>query len=283
MAASIPLFADATPPNPLVRAGRALRMVSRATALFAWTFLFLVVRLGLRPLRWWAPPGVDWRLREGIQKCWGRGALRIMGIRVTVIGTEPRDPYFLVSNHLSYIDIVVYSGWVRCIFVAMKEMRGWPLIGYTVAQMQTIFIDRLKPRDAVRVNHEIQERLTEGKSVIMFPEATTGTGDSVLPFRGAILDGPLQCNMPVHYATIQYHRTPGCPNPAQTIAWVDDTPFDDHIGAILRVRRLHATIRFAPEPVQATTRKELALRLEEAVRDQLLGSAEDTRRSEAAA
>ena len=259
------------PPRALPRWWRNGRMATRMGLVFAWTFLHLVVRLTLLPLRWWAPPSVDWRIREVIQKVWGRGTQRIMGIRVKVIGKEPEDPYFLVSNHLSYVDIIAFSGCVRCIFVAMKEMSHWPLIGYTVTQMQTIFIDRMKPRDAVRVNEAVADALSNGKSVIMFPEATTSAGDEVLPFRGAILDAAVRLKHPVHYATIQFHPTPSCPFPTRTVCWVDETPFGEHARELLRARRIDATITFAPEPIQADTRKDLALKLEAAVRAQLLG------------
>jgi len=271
---SIQYPATSAPPRAIPRWWGNVRMVTRIALVFAFTFGFLVTRLTLAPLRWWAPPAVDWRIRAFIQKFWGRGTAWIMGLRITVIGKEPDDPYFLVSNHLSYVDIVAFSGWVRCIFVAMKEMSGWPLIGYTITQMQTIFIDRLKPRDAVRVNDAVTKALTEGKSVIMFPEATTSTGDEVLPFRGAILDAAVRLGHPVHYATIQYHPTPSCPNPGRTICWVDETPFGEHVCGLLRARRTKATITFAPDPITATTRKDLALQLEAAVRRQLLGTPE---------
>lgn len=248
-----------------------VRVYTRIALVFAWTSLFLVSRLTLWPLRWWAPPRVDWRIREAIQKVWGIGTRRIMGMRLTVKGKEPEDPYFLVSNHLSYVDIIAYSCCVRCIFVAMKEMRAWPLIGYTISLMQTIFVDRLKPRDAVRVNEAVTQALVEGKSVIMFPEATTSTGDEVLPFRGAILDAAVRLQQPVHFATIEYRPTPSCPRPGQTVAWVDETPFGDHARELLRARRIEAVITFGPEPIIPTTRRELALRLEQAVRTQLLG------------
>jgi 1-acyl-sn-glycerol-3-phosphate acyltransferase len=277
MASSIPVQypVAGAPPRVIPRWWANGRMAARIALVFGWTSLFLVTRLALWPLRLWAPPRVDWRIREAIQKVWGEGTRRIMGIRLTVHGEEPKDPYFLVSNHLSYVDIILYSCCVRCIFVAMKEMRGWPLIGYTISLMQTIFIDRFKPRDAVRVNDAVTKALTEGKSVIMFPEATTTTGHEVLPFRGAILDAAVRLQHPVHYATIQFHPTPSCPHPGRTVAWVDETPFGDHVRELLRARRMEATITFAPEPITAPTRKELALKLEQAVRRQLMGGVED--------
>ena len=273
MASSMPVPYPAanTAPRIIPRWWGNARMVTRLALIFAWTFLFLVVRLAMRPVRWWTPPAVDWRIREGIQNLWGHGTRRIIGMRLTVIGNEPKDPYFLVSNHLSYVDIIAYSCCVRCIFVAMKEMSTWPLVGYTITQMQTIFIDRLMPRDAERVNESVRAMLQAGKSVIMFPEATTSTGGEVLPFRGAVLDAAVRLQHPVHFATIQYHPTPSCPHPERSVCWVDATPFGEHAGELLRTRRIQATITFAPEAITAGTRKELALKLEQAVRRQLLG------------
>src|SRR5881296_2307679 len=60
---------------------------------------------------------------------WCRFACRVLGIRVTTHGAMPRSG-LLVCNHLSYLDIIVLSSIRPCIFVAKRDVAGWPLFGW---------------------------------------------------------------------------------------------------------------------------------------------------------
>ena len=56
------------------------------------------------------------------------GILNVMGIRPNIEGTPPTHG-LVVSNHLSYIDILVLSAAMPCFFVAKIEIGGWPFFG----------------------------------------------------------------------------------------------------------------------------------------------------------
>ena len=77
---------------------------------------------------------------------WSRALCRIFGVRVTVRGPVPKPPFFLVSNHLSYIDIFVLGTQLPCVFVAKAEIDGWPIFGAISRSVNTIFIDRRSKR-----------------------------------------------------------------------------------------------------------------------------------------
>ncbi|NBC24136.1 MAG: hypothetical protein GVX78_00795, partial [Bacteroidetes bacterium] len=53
----------------------------------------------------------------------------IFNIQVEVKGTPPKAPFFLVCNHLSYLDILPLFMTLNCTFVAKKEIRSWPVLG----------------------------------------------------------------------------------------------------------------------------------------------------------
>ncbi len=245
-----------------------LRASRRMTALGAWTAFFVMLRLASRPLEF-GPRALDNRVRSAIMKAWCHGSLRILGVHIEVEGDVPKGPYFMVANHLSYLDIIAFARQLGCVFVAMKEMADWPVVGFVVKLMNTIFVDRSSLRDAVRVNERIAEELKKRRSIMIFPESTCSTGEDVLKFHGALLQPALNINLPVHYATIEYKKTPENPTPETSICWTDDTPFHVHALDLLRVRRIHARIRFSPVPKLAPSRRELARELEEAVRKQL--------------
>lgn len=227
-----------------------------------------------RPLSRFAPQ-TNRNLRRWIMATWSAGVARIVNAHVHVEGAPPRSQFFIVANHLSYLDIVLFAQTLGCVFVAMHEMADWPIIGVASRAMDTIFINRKSWRDALRVNEEVRSALDAGHSVMVFPESTTSHGRDLLSFRAALLEAPIAAGLPVHSAAIQYHRTPQCPDPDNRVCWVDDIPFLTHGIGLLRLPRIDATIRFSPIASTAPDRKALAATLETAVRE-LLPPRQDT-------
>lgn len=270
---------DAAAPAPVpVPVHERIRMVVRLILAFVWTFPLLVVRVCGRTLERVAPE-YERGLRAWIMKVWSRGMLRLLGVRLTVKGTPPSGHYYLVSNHMSYLDIPLFASHLGCVFVAMSEMASWPLVGFVARNMNTIFIDRKDWREVQRVNEVIGTALNESHSVMVFPESTTSYGHDVLPFRPALLEAAVAAGMPVHFATLRYHRTSTCPNPDQEVCWVDDVPFVAHAFRLLRIGRIDATIVFGAAPVGAADRKMLARDLERVVREQVVAFEEEAGRS----
>ncbi len=121
---------------------------------------------------------------------WARTTAGILSIKFQVIGTPPDAPFILVSNHLSYIDIVPMFINMNCTFVAKKEVESWPLLGPMVKHTGVIFVDRSIKRDVNRVNKLLSKSLNKNQGIVLFPEGTTTGGDRVLPFRSALLNYP---------------------------------------------------------------------------------------------
>ncbi len=244
------------------------RVAARTALLFLWSLPLLVVRMTARPLHRLAPE-VERGFRQRVMRVWSAGTLRILGVHRRVEGTPPRGHYYIVANHLSYLDIPLFGCDLGCVFVAMSEMANWPVVGFAVRNMNTIFIDRKDWREVQRVNEVVGAALAEEHSVMVFPESTTSYGRDVLPFRPALLEAAVAAGMPVHYASLRYHRTDLCPHPDHDVCWVDDIPFTQHALRLLRVPRIDATIVYAAEPIFADDRKSLARELEDAVRAQI--------------
>ena len=87
-----------------------------------------------------------------------RGVLASLDVRVSAEGAMPEDG-LIVSNHLSYLDILCYSSIAPCIFVSKAEVRGWPVFGRLATNGGTIYIDRTSKADAHRVASEIEAAL----------------------------------------------------------------------------------------------------------------------------
>lgn len=204
-------------------------------------------------------------VRRAVLRGWSRGVAHLLGIRITIEGVVPEAPFFLVSNHLSYLDIVVYAAGMPCRFVAKQEVRSWPVVGFLAQAGGTIFIDRTMKRDAVRVLDDLGRAVRDGDGVVVFAEATSTPGHTVLPFRPALLDWAARTGYPVHYASIEY-RTPESSPPAHlAVCWWGDMTFGRHLVALSRLPRIEATIRYGSAPIAERDRKRLADRLQRAV------------------
>jgi len=194
---------------------------------------------------------------------WGFGYwtgvfVRLAGIRIEVIGTPPRPPFFLVSNHLSYVDIAALRSTVPGVFVAKKEIESWFLAGPMVRDMGNIFIDRSKRRDIPRAGKEILGRLNHGEGVIIFPEGTSTKGEEVLPFNSSFFEFAANADLPVSYVSVGYRTPDGEMSPSEAVCWWDDTAFLAHMFRLFKVPHFTAVLNFGTEPVLSHDRKVLA-------------------------
>ena len=248
--------------------GRA-RAIGRLIGLTAWTATgFTTLALGTLLVAPIAP--ARRAVRRKVLRVWATGVTWLLNVRVAVEGAVPDAPFFLVSNHLSYLDIVVYAASMPARFVAKREVRRWPGLGLLARAAGTIFIDRESKRDAVRVLDDLSRAVREGDGVVVFAEATSTPGHRVLPFRPALLEWAARNGHPVYYASIGY-RTPTQGVPAHlAVCWWGDMTFGAHLIGLCRLPWVEATIRTGDAPITERDRKRLADRLHRAVSEQFI-------------
>lgn len=203
-------------------------------------------------------PRARGRFRARLFRAVSGRVLALLRAEVRVSGPVPEPPFLLVTNHLSYVDILVLASRLPARFVAKAEVRRWPLLGPICRGFGTIFIDRSDRRDIPRVLAEIEQALDRGEGVILFPEGTSSSGESILPFRSPLLALPARLGLPVHAAALRYDP------PA--VAWWGETSLAPHLLGLFRLERIEASLDFAPEPVTEGDRKKLAERLRDEVR-----------------
>ncbi|HYA49723.1 MAG TPA: lysophospholipid acyltransferase family protein [Streptosporangiaceae bacterium] len=199
---------------------------------------------------------------------WARGLTRILRLTVEVRGTPPTPPFLLVTNHLSYVDVIVLASCAPAVFVAKQEVRGWPIWGMLAALVGTIFVDRNDRRDALRVTECIRAAVAAGEGVVVFPEGTSSPGTEVLPLKPALLEAAASSDWPVRYASLSY-GVPEDEAPAHlAVCWWGDMSFAPHLAGLCRLSEFQALVVFGPEEVRGSDRKVLAIRLHEVIAQQ---------------
>ena len=236
------------------------RLIVRAIALSVLTVaVYAVLRFGLpvtnRSSRRKA------RLQALMLNRWAQISAFILGLKIDASCNAPGAPFLLVSNHLSYLDVVVLASRLECIFVAKKEVESWPIIGALSRSVGTIFVDRSNRRDLARVNAEIARALADGRGVILFVEGTSTRGSSVLPFRSSLLEAAARRGFPVSFAAVSYSVLAHDPPASLSVCWWGDMTFGSHFVGLLRLTRIQSTVTFGADQLRADDRKVLADRL----------------------
>jgi 1-acyl-sn-glycerol-3-phosphate acyltransferase len=236
------------------RAIRSLiRLVILLTTAFEYCARFLILRTRGRQ-------SLSQRARWLHESC--RKGLHRLKIKVSTQGTFPARG-LLISNHLSYLDILVYSSLSPCVFVSKKEVRSWPIFGQMARMAGTVFIDRSRSSDARRVNSEMQNALSSGVVVVLFPEGTSSDGTKVLPFRPALFEAAIGAGEPMTPAHLRYALSQGTPE--TDVCYWGEMSFLPHLLKLLSQRGVQAMIRFAPGAKTFDDRKLAAQRTQEMV------------------
>lgn len=240
------------PVRLLVAGWRLLRLVGH---LFRglWT---LYTVFDSRPEAW----------RQECVRRWSRDAVRILGVQIESFGDVPdAGPLLVASNHVSWLDILVINAVRPCRFVSKADVRGWPALGKLVEGAGTLFIERERPRDAVRVAHHLAEHLRAGDVLAVFPEGTTSDGRTVLPFHANLLQAAIVVDAPALPVALSYvHGQSGDLHAAPV--YVGDTSLLGSICATVLAKDLVARIEFGgPDRADGRDRRRWAHDLRERV------------------
>ncbi len=187
-----------------------------------------------------------------------RRVIRIFKLEIQSAGTIPADG-LLVSNHVSYLDILLLSSLTPAVFVAKQEVKSWPVMGLMAQLAGTVFIDRQRRTHVGEVNDEIQNALADGALVVVFPEGTSSDGKTILPFKSSLLEAATNPAQPLAIGHIEYAIDDG--DATTEVCYWGDAEFLPHLLNLLSKRSVHAAVRFAPVEQPGADRKELARQL----------------------
>lgn len=208
---------------------------------------------------------------------------KIVGLRVVVRGLQNAErPHLVISNHISYFDIVGLGSLVAGDFVAKADIAKWPIFGVMAKAGRSVFIER-RPSATTGARDQIQDRLDAGDTLIMFPESTSGDGNYVKPFKSALFTVATRQvtdslgrsrSIAVQPVSLAYTRLNGLPLGVgwrPYVAWYGDMELGPHLWHAAKLGTLTVEVTFHPPVTLADfpNRKALAAHCDHVVRTEM--------------
>ena len=191
-----------------------------------------------------------------IIQTWLHRSAEIIGIDIQVHGTPAQPPAFVVSNHISWIDILIISSVLPISFLSKAEIRDWPVIGTLAAKAGTLFINRGSKNGAAEAIELMKTKLTAGQSVASFPEAKTTHGFEVHRFHPRLFAAAVDTGVLVQPVALRYpHEDGSHPH----VPFVDEANIIKHSFRIMCAKSTLAEVTFCkPIESKGKLRNELA-------------------------
>lgn len=148
---------------------------------------------------------------------WSLRVLASCGMKLQTFGTPPQEGrgQMLISNHISWLDIMAVNGAFPGRFVAKDDVAKWPVVGYLATQAQTVYVSRnrgIKGNSAKIAG--VTEALKNSDTVTIFPEGTSTEGREILPFKPSFFQTAYDAGVPIIPALCRYPNPDGSsPNP----------------------------------------------------------------------
>ena len=181
-----------------------------------------------------------------------RAALRAVDMSCTTEGHVPLEGA-VITNHLSYLDIVVHSAIHPCVFVSAIETRKMPLIGWISMMAGTVYVTRGGGGSAEEAAKGMAKGFRDELPVVFFPEGGTFVGDEpAMPFHSGLLAQALEAGATVTAGFIRYELSAGDLAQGKTarndVHWGHQALMG-HIWNFLGLHGLKAHVRFAETPI----------------------------------
>jgi 1-acyl-sn-glycerol-3-phosphate acyltransferase len=214
-------------------------------------------------------PSAGESVRQARVQWWASKMLRLLQIDLQVEGQFRTGAQLVVANHISWLDIVaIHAVYPQARFVSKADVQSWPVLGRLVDAGGTLYIQREKRRDAMRVVHQMAEALAAGEVVAVFPEGTTADGHALLPFHANLLQAAIATEVPIQPVALRYSDAH---HPiSQAAQFVGETTLAQSLWRVAGAQRLVVRVRvLTAVSTSHADRRALALHLRQLIEDAL--------------
>lgn len=227
--------------SPITKIIRNSRALFRAFLFGLTALTYFIITPMLYPYFLVNPMGARKIIRKIVSRFanWTRW---FMGVRVNRIIEEEfnkDEAYLIVSNHLSYTDMLAITSYYPCCFVTSVEMKNIPFLGQICILAGCVFVERRNKKNLGAEVQEITDALKSGLSVVVFPEATSTNGEEVIRFRRPLFRSAIDSGVKVKPLTINYRTLEGEPVTLKNrdfVFWYGDMTFPDHLWGVFKSR-----------------------------------------------
>ena len=218
---------------------RLLNKLSLIVLLFSYG---LVIAGGVFPLlNLLCPANTAKCKRNSLKTHWLKRFSAILNLSITKEGDLPEQGGFLVSNHISWLDIIVIGQHLPAYFVAKSDILSWPVIGYLSKQGGTIFIRRGDKKHIKATTEKMIWVLKQNSNIIAFPEGTTTKGDEVLGFHASLFQPALLTRSAIQPVALQYQGLA-----KEYAPFIGDDDFIPHLIKMLSLGKIEVRVCFLP-------------------------------------
>jgi 1-acyl-sn-glycerol-3-phosphate acyltransferase len=231
-----------------------MRRILRLIGFLAVNLFFLAIAILAAPIALFLGSINHRKLVTVLTKVWANWNTSVLGIKVKLVNghlIDQHQNYFIIGNHLSYLDVILVGCKKPGLFVAKKEVKYWPLLGQLAWLAGSIFVDRSKQGPTANRPYIVQiaDYLKKGLTILVFPEGTSSNGEGVLPFKKAIFSSPILAELPILPLTLRYksvNKQPFSPENCDLVTWHSDMTFVDHFWGVLNLKGFEVDISVNP-------------------------------------
>jgi 1-acyl-sn-glycerol-3-phosphate acyltransferase len=205
--------------------------------------------------------------RSGWPRRFLASAAWIVGARPKVVGGPLSKHTLLISNHVSWLDILILGGSVGTAFVS-KDNLGHGVIHWLADQNSTLYVSREDRRGSMEQAEAIARAAERDQPITLFPEGTTGPGEEMLPFRSSLLEAAAYASSKVEVCplAIDYGKA------ATEVGWHGESGKENVLRILGRKGTLPVTVHLLPPLDRTSDRKALAQAAREAIAKVLASS-----------
>lgn len=252
-------YLSRNPRHTLVGALRGLfRLLYFATVFFLGAVVALTIRAVL-------PISTYRRVRPAVTRKLGRILVCASNIRIRHEGDPPPPGALIVANHVSWADSFTFLSELGCRFMANHLYGQIVGFGAVLKSVGVEFINRMSVKAIGHAHGMMRSLLTQGESLMIFPEGRTSRGSAVRPFKSALLQVAVDLRLPVSWATVTYETPESWPPASVVIGWEEWPPLITHIYRAFHAPRIICRIRYGETRIHAPDRKTLSTALHRAV------------------
>lgn len=179
-----------------------------------------------------------------------RALLQKLNVKVQTFQKDPnlfKRNYFMVSNHMSYFDILVLSSLQPSVFVTSVEMEKTFFLGDMAKLGGSFFVNRVNRRKMKDEVQALVNLLDESFNVFIFPEGTSTNGSEILPFKKSLFRVPFQTRYPILPICLKYTHINGEPfssSNCDKVCWHGEMTFVPHLLQLMKVQEVRAEVHF---------------------------------------